>query len=89
MQRVHGSQILFNSNCSKTPKAGIRLVQGSHIIVKRLYPEPHAFILQNDDQRIVFVIPYLDEYSLIGTTDVEFEGDANSCPHYPSRKRLI
>ena len=62
---------------SQTPKAGIRLVQGSHIIVKRLYPEPHAFILQNDDQRIVFVIPYLDEYSLIGTTDVEFEGDAN------------
>ncbi|MEG1093315.1 MAG: glycerol-3-phosphate dehydrogenase, partial [Acinetobacter sp.] len=61
----------------QTPKAGIRLVQGSHIIVKRLYPEPHAFILQNDDQRIVFVIPYLDEYSLIGTTDVEFEGDAN------------
>ena len=62
---------------AQTPKAGIRLVQGSHIIVKRLYPEHHAFILQNDDQRIVFVIPYLDEYSLIGTTDVEFVGDPN------------
>jgi len=61
----------------QTPKAGIRLVQGSHIVVKRLYPEHHAFILQNDDQRIVFVIPYLDEYSLIGTTDLEFEGDPN------------
>ncbi len=54
---------------------GIRLVKGSHIIVRRMYQGDHAFILQNQDQRIVFVLPYLDKYSVIGTTDVEFKGD--------------
>jgi len=48
----------------------IRLVKGSHIIVPRIYAGPEAFILQNDDRRIVFVIPYLGQFSLIGTTDV-------------------
>lgn len=53
----------------------LRLVKGSHITVPRLYEGDHAYILQNDDRRIVFVIPYQDRYSLIGTTDVAFEGD--------------
>jgi len=48
----------------------VRHVKGSHIVVPRLYDAPHAYILQNADQRIVFIIPYLDRYSLIGTTDV-------------------
>jgi len=48
----------------------IRLVKGSHIVVPRLYPGDHALILQNDDQRVIFVIPFEDDYSLIGTTDV-------------------
>ena len=42
----------------------------------RLYDGDHAFILQNDDRRVVFVIPYEERYTLIGTTDVAFEGDA-------------
>ncbi|WP_120994402.1 glycerol-3-phosphate dehydrogenase [Stutzerimonas urumqiensis] len=54
---------------------GIRLVQGSHIIVPRLYEGEHAFILQNEDRRIVFAIPYLDRYTMIGTTDREYRGD--------------
>lgn len=54
---------------------GIRLIKGSHIIVPKIHNEEQAYILQNDDQRIVFVIPYLEDYSLIGTTDVEFKGD--------------
>lgn len=54
---------------------GIRLIQGSHIIVPRLYEGEHAFILQNEDQRIVFCIPYLDRFTLIGTTDREYSGD--------------
>lgn len=62
---------------TQKPKASVRLVQGSHLIVHRLYPEQHAYILQNEDQRIVFVIPYLTHYSLIGTTDWLFEGDPN------------
>ena len=52
-------------------KKSIRLVRGSHIITKKLYDEEVAFTLQNDDNRIVFVIPYKGEYSLIGTTEVD------------------
>ena len=52
-------------------KKSIRLVRGSHIITKKLYEEEVAFTLQNDDNRIVFVIPYKGEYSLIGTTEVD------------------
>lgn len=54
---------------------GIRLIKGSHIVVPRIHNGDEAFILQNEDQRIVFVIPYLDKYSLVGTTDVEYKGD--------------
>ncbi|NQD56182.1 glycerol-3-phosphate dehydrogenase [Pseudomonas sp. CM25] len=54
---------------------GIRLIQGSHIIVPRLYEGEHAYILQNEDQRIVFCIPYLERFTLIGTTDREYSGD--------------
>ena len=53
----------------------VRLVKGSHIVVRRLYPGDHPYILQNDDKRIVFVIPYQHRYSLIGTTDVPFAGE--------------
>ena len=54
---------------------GIRLIQGSHIVVPRLHDGEHAYILQNEDQRIVFVIPWLERFSLIGTTDREYRGD--------------
>ena len=52
-------------------KKSIRLVRGSHIITKKLYNEDVAFTLQNDDNRIVFVTPYKQEFSLIGTTEVD------------------
>jgi len=52
-------------------KKTIRLVRGSHIITKKLHDEKVAFTLQNEDNRIVFVIPYKNEYSLIGTTEVD------------------
>jgi glycerol-3-phosphate dehydrogenase len=54
---------------------GIRLIQGSHLIVPKLYEGEHAHILQNEDQRIVFTIPYLNQFTLIGTTDREYTGD--------------
>jgi D-erythritol 1-phosphate dehydrogenase len=50
--------------------AGVRHVKGSHLVVPRVHPEEHAYILQNADNRIVFVIPFEQRYSLIGTTDV-------------------
>ncbi|MGK3136102.1 glycerol-3-phosphate dehydrogenase [Pantoea trifolii] len=54
---------------------GIRLIKGSHIVVPRVHREKQAYILQNEDNRIVFVIPWMDEFSIIGTTDVEYKGD--------------
>jgi glycerol-3-phosphate dehydrogenase len=53
----------------------VRLVKGSHIVVPRLYTESHACILQHTDDRVVFVIPFEDQYSLIGTTDVAHSSD--------------
>lgn len=54
---------------------GIRLIQGSHIVVPKLYEGEQAYILQNEDRRIVFAIPYLERFTLIGTTDREYQGD--------------
>lgn len=66
---------LFTDTFSEASPQHIRLVKGSHIVVPRLHEQPHAYILQNADKRIVFVIPYEDKFSLIGTTDVEYTGD--------------
>ncbi len=60
-------------------RAGVRHVKGSHIVVPRVHDEEHAYILQNADQRIVFVIPYQQKYSLIGTTDIAVDDYAD--PH--------
>ncbi|MBN8511019.1 MAG: glycerol-3-phosphate dehydrogenase, partial [Burkholderiales bacterium] len=53
----------------------LRLVKGSHIVVPRLFTHDRAYILQGADRRIVFAIPYEGEFTLIGTTDVDFDGD--------------
>ncbi len=55
----------------------LKLVKGSHIIIPKLYDGEFAYILQNPDQRIIFAIPYLNQFTLVGTTDVDFEGDPN------------
>ena len=60
---------------SLKPKARIRLVQGSHIVVRKLYDHDRAYILQNPDGRIVFTIPFEGGFTLIGTTDRDYEGD--------------
>ena len=54
----------------------VRLVRGSHIVVPALYEGDQAYILQNDDRRVVFVIPYEGRFSLIGTTDMPHDPDA-------------
>ena len=53
----------------------LRLVKGSHIVVPRLFEHSYAYLFQNSDKRIVFAIPYQDEFTLIGTTDLEYTGD--------------
>src|SRR5689334_10705297 len=56
-------------------RAKVRLVQGSHIVVPKLYEHDRAYMFQNADGRIVFVIPYQDDFTLIGTTDRDYQGD--------------
>ncbi|WP_439924330.1 glycerol-3-phosphate dehydrogenase [Nitrobacter sp. JJSN] len=56
-------------------RARVRLVQGSHIVVRKLYDHDRAYIFQNSDGRIVFAIPYQDDFTLIGTTDRDYDGD--------------
>lgn len=87
-QRCYQSKVLVNAAgpwvnhiitdvCHDEAKHQVRLVKGSHIIVKKPtnYHEQHAYILQLADQRIIFVIPYFEEFLLIGTTDVDYQGD--------------
>lgn len=66
---------LFLDVLKETAPRKIRLVKGSHIIVPKIHDQKHAYILQNEDKRIVFVIPYEEDFSLIGTTDVDYKGD--------------
>ena len=53
----------------------VRLVQGSHIVVKKMFDHDRCYIFQNNDGRIVFAIPYEEDFTLIGTTDHDFAGD--------------
>lgn len=53
----------------------VRLVQGSHIVVKKLYEHDRCYIFQNGDGRIIFAIPYENDFTLIGTTDRDYKGD--------------
>ena len=56
-------------------QAKVRLVQGSHIVVRRLYDHDRCYIFQNADGRIIFVIPYPGDFTLIGTPDRDYQGD--------------
>ena len=53
----------------------LRLIKGSHIVVKKLFDHPYAYIFQSPDGRIVFAINYEQDFTLIGTTDIEYTGD--------------
>ncbi|HBT67203.1 MAG TPA: glycerol-3-phosphate dehydrogenase, partial [Agrobacterium sp.] len=53
----------------------VRLVQGSHIIVRKKFSDPRAYFFQNPDNRIIFAIPYERDFTLIGTTDRDYKGD--------------
>jgi glycine/D-amino acid oxidase-like deaminating enzyme len=64
-----------------------RLVKGSHIIVPKVHSQGHAYILQNPDKRVVFVIPYEGSFSLIGTTDVAVSSLAEAAAITPQGPR--
>jgi glycerol-3-phosphate dehydrogenase len=65
---------------AKTP---LRLIKGSHIVVRKLFDHDRGYIFQNADRRVVFALPFEDEFTLIGTTDSEFSGDPSACATTP------
>jgi glycerol-3-phosphate dehydrogenase len=62
---------------SKNSKTKVRLVKGSHIIVPRLYTHNRAYTFQGADGRVVFTVPFQQDFTLIGTTDIDYDGDLN------------
>jgi glycerol-3-phosphate dehydrogenase len=66
---------VLNDRLHQPSHDNVKLVKGSHIVVPKLYEGAHAFILQNDDRRVVFMIPYEDRFTLIGTTDIALGGN--------------
>ena len=65
-------QHVFKRN---TPKRNVRLVRGSHLITQKFWKGEHAFLIQNDDKRVIFINPYEGDKALIGTTDIPMDGD--------------
>jgi glycerol-3-phosphate dehydrogenase len=61
---------VLHGNLAQPTRDAVRLVKGSHIVLPRLYEGDHAFLLQNDDRRVVFLIPFEDQFTLVGTTDM-------------------
>jgi glycerol-3-phosphate dehydrogenase len=70
------AQFLQRELRQSTSKA-LRLIKGSHIVVARLFEHPHAYIFQHHDGRIIFAIPYERNFTLIGTTDIDYHGPVN------------
>ena len=69
----------FLKNHSKQTKVdNVRLVKGSHIVVKKLFNHSYAYIFQNSDGRIFFAVPWENEFTFIGTTDVDFKDNLDS-----------
>jgi glycerol-3-phosphate dehydrogenase len=66
---------VLNDRLHQPSRDNVKLVKGSHIVVPQLYAGNHACILQNDDRRVVFMIPYEGRFTLVGTTDVAVSGD--------------
>lgn len=66
---------VLNERLHQPSRDNVRLVRGSHIVLPRLYEGDHAFILQNEDRRVVFMIPFEERHTLVGTTDIAHEGD--------------
>jgi len=67
----------FLQSAAQRPSTkSLRLIKGSHIVVRRLFDHPYAYIFQHPDGRIVFTIPYEQEFTLVGTTDIDYQGDA-------------
>ena len=69
---------LYKDTMQKKAPKQVRLIKGSHIVVPRIHTEEEAYLLQNKDGRVVFLIPFEDKFTLIGTTDIEYKGDPSN-----------
>lgn len=69
------AQTFVENKMQQKSARNIRLIKGSHFVVPKIYDGEQAYILQNEDHRIVFVVPYNKDFSLVGTTDKEYTGD--------------
>jgi glycerol-3-phosphate dehydrogenase len=67
--------VVLSNAVGKNKVHNVRLVQGSHIVVKKKFDDLRAYFFQNPDNRIIFAIPYETDFTLIGTTDSDFTGD--------------
>jgi glycerol-3-phosphate dehydrogenase len=65
----------LRGNAQQHDTKSLRLVKGSHIVVRKMFDHAFAYIFQNTDKRIIFAIPYEQDFTLIGTTDVEHKGE--------------
>jgi glycerol-3-phosphate dehydrogenase len=70
-------------------RTAVRLVKGSHIVVPKLYDGAQAYALQHTDRRLVFVIPYQEDFTLIGTTDVPWSGAPEACGIEPAEVEYL
>lgn len=68
-------RVLKGAGLGSSPAKAVRLVKGSHIIVPKQYEGEHSYLLQHPDGRVVFVWPYRGDFTLIGTTEEDYEGD--------------
>ncbi len=74
---------------AKPTGAKVRLVKGSHIVVPKVHSLGHSYILQNEDKRVTFVIPFEGKYSLVGTTDVPLERVEDGANITPEETRYL
>jgi glycerol-3-phosphate dehydrogenase len=68
-------------------KPPLRLVKGSHIVVPKLFDHGRGYIFQNSEKRIVFALPFETDFTLIGTTNIEFSGDLDAVA--PSSEEVV
>ena len=68
---------VIRQNAGQNAAHRVRLVKGSHIVVRKFWDGPQAYLLQNDDRRVIFVNPYQGDLCLIGTTDIPYSGEAD------------
>ncbi|MGO4851614.1 glycerol-3-phosphate dehydrogenase [Phaeovulum sp. W22_SRMD_FR3] len=68
---------------------GVRLVRGSHIVTRKLFDDPRCYFFQGTDGRIIFAIPYEQDFTLIGTTDQDHQGAPGSAVCTPEEQQYL